>query len=56
MWELGKILEEIKKKKDRCLEILKIEINVRELDEARGKYKGLSDAENIIKKHVDDGR
>lgn len=55
MQELEKILEEIEQKKERCLNIVKIEVEPMEITAHRERYKGLCMAEEIIRKHMNDG-
>lgn len=55
MQELEKILEEIEQKKERCLNIVKIEVEPMEITTHRERYKGLCMAEEIIRKHMNDG-
>lgn len=52
MQELEKILEEIEIKKKKCLDIVRIEIDPMEITKNREQYKGLSIAENVIRKHM----
>ena len=52
---LEKILEEIEQKKERCLNIVKIEVEPMEITTHRERYKGLCMAEKIIRKHMNDG-
>ena len=52
---LEKILEEIEQKKERCLNIVKIEVEPMEITTHRERYKGLCMAEEIIRKHMNDG-
>ena len=53
MWD--KILEEIEIKKKKCLDIVRVEIDPMEIAIHREQYKGLRMAEDIIRKHMDDG-
>lgn len=55
MQELKKILEEIEQKKERCLNIVKIEVEPMEITTHRERYKGLCMAEEIIRRHMNDG-
>lgn len=55
MQNLEKILEEIEQKKERCLNIVKIEVEPMEITAHRERYKGLCMAEEIIRKHMNDG-
>ena len=55
MKKLEKILEEIEQKKERCLNIVKIEVEPMEITTHRERYKGLCMAEEIIRKHMNDG-
>ena len=55
MQELEKILEEIEMKKKKCLDIVRVEIDPMEITIHREQYKGLRMAEDIIRKHMDDG-
>ena len=55
MRELEKILEEIEIKKEKCLDIVRIEIDPMEIAIHREQYKGLRMAEDIIRKHMNDG-
>lgn len=55
MQELEKILEEIEQKKENCLNVVKIEIDTMEITIHRERYKGLCMAEEIIRKHINDG-
>ena len=55
MQELEKILEEIEIKKEKCLDIVRIEIDPMEIAIHREQYKGLRMAEDIIRKHMNDG-
>ena len=55
MQELEKILEEIEVKKEKCLDIVRIEIDPMEIAIHREQYKGLRMAEDIIRKHMNDG-
>lgn len=52
---LEKILEEIEQKKEKCLNIVKIEVEPMEITIHRERYKGLCVAEKIIRKHMNDG-
>ena len=54
MQNLEKILEEIEQKKERCLNIVKIEVEPMEITTHRERYKGLCMAEEIIRKHMND--
>lgn len=53
MWD--KILEEIEVKKEKCLDIVRVEIDPMEIAIHREQYKGLRMAEDIIRKHMNDG-
>ena len=53
MWD--KILEEIEMKKEKCLDIVRVEIDPMEIAIHREQYKGLRMAEDIIRKHMNDG-
>ena len=53
--ELEKILEEIEMKKKKCLDIVRVEIDPMEITIHREQYKGLRMAEDIIRKHMNDG-
>ena len=55
MQELKKILEEIEMKKKKCLDIVRVEIDPMEITIHREQYKGLRMAEDIIRKHMNDG-
>ena len=55
MQELEKILEEIEIKKEKCLDIVRIEIDPMEIAIHREQYKGLRMAEDIIRKHMNGG-
>ena len=55
MQELEKILEEIEMKKKKCLDIVRVEIDPMEITIHREQYKGLRMAEDIIRKHTNDG-
>ena len=55
MLELEKILEEIEMKKKKCLDIVRVEIDPMEITIHREQYKGLRMAEDIIRKHMNDG-
>ena len=55
MQELKKILEEIEMKKKKCLDIVRVEIDPIEITIHREQYKGLRMAEDIIRKHTNDG-
>ena len=55
MQELEKMLEEIEIKKEKCLDIVRIEIDPMEIAIHREQYKGLRMAEDIIRKHMNDG-
>ena len=55
MQELEKILEEIEMKKKKCLDIVRVEIDPMEITIHREQYKGLRMAEDIIRKHMNDG-
>ena len=55
MQELEKILEEIDIKKKKCLDVVKIEVDPMEIAIHREQYKGLHMAEDIIRKHMNDG-
>ena len=55
MQELEKILEEIGMKKKKCLDIVRVEIDPMEITIHREQYKGLRMAEDIIRKHMNDG-
>ena len=55
MKNLEKILEEIEQKKERCLNIVKVEVEPMEITTHRERYKGLCMAEEIIRKHMNDG-
>ncbi len=49
------ILEEIEMKKKKCLDIVRVEIDPMEITIHREQYKGLRMAEDIIRKHMNDG-
>ena len=53
--QLEKILEEIEMKKKKCLDIVRVEIDPMEITIHREQYKGLRMAEDIIRKHMNDG-
>lgn len=53
MWD--KILEEIEIKKEKCLGVVRVEIDPMEIAIHREQYKGLRMAEDIIRKHLNDG-
>ena len=55
MQELEKILEEIELEKEKCLGVVKLEIDPMERAIHREQYKGLRMAEDIIRKHMNDG-
>ena len=55
MQELEKILEEIEQKKEKCLNVVKMEIDPMEITIHREQYKGLCMAEDSIRKHMNDG-
>ena len=55
MQNLERILEEIEQKKEKCLNIVKIEVEPMEITTHRERYKGLCMAEEIIRKHMNDG-
>ena len=55
MQNLEKILEEIEQKKEKCLNIVKIEVEPMEITIHRERYKGLCMAEKIIRRHMNDG-
>ena len=55
MREIDKILEELEEKKKKCLDIVKIEIDPVEITIHREQYKGIRMAEDIIRKHANDG-
>lgn len=55
MQGLEKILEEIEEKKKKHLDIVKIEVDPVEITIHREQYKGLRMAEDIIRKHINDG-
>ena len=55
MQELEKILEEIEMKKKKCLDIVRVGIDPMEITIHREQYKGLRMAEDIIRKHMNDG-
>ena len=55
MQKLEKILEEIGMKKKKCLDIVRVEIDPMEITIHREQYKGLRMAEDIIRKHMNDG-
>lgn len=55
MQELEKILEEIEMNKKKCLDIVRVEIDPMEITIHREQYKGLRMAEDIIRKHMNDG-
>lgn len=55
MRELERILEEIEMKKKKCLDIVRVEIDPMEITIHREQYKGLRMAEDIIRKHMNDG-
>lgn len=50
MWD--KILEEIEMKKEKCLDIVRVEIDPMEIAIHREQYKGLRMAEDIIRRHM----
>lgn len=54
MQELEKILEEIEQKKEKCLNVVKMEIDPMEITIHREQYKGLCMAEESIRKHMND--
>lgn len=54
MQGLEKILEEIEQKKEKCLNIVKVEVEPIEITIHRERYKGLCMAEEIIRKHMND--
>ena len=49
------ILEEIEQKKEKCLNVVKMEIDPMEITIHREQYKGLCMAEESIRKHMNDG-
>ena len=51
MTTLEKILQEIEERKEKCLSVVKIEVDPMEIAIHREQYKGLRMAEDIIKKH-----
>ena len=55
MREIEQILEELEEKKKKCLDIVKIEIDPVEITIHREQYKGMRMAEDIIRKHANDG-
>ena len=55
MQELEKIMEEIEQKKEKCLNVVKMEIDPMEITIHREQYKGLCMAEESIRKHMNDG-
>lgn len=55
MQELDKILEEIEQKKEKCLNVVKMEIDPMEITIHREQYKGLCMAEKSIRKHMNNG-
>lgn len=55
MQELEKILEEIEQKKEKCLNVVKMEIDPMEITIHREQYKGLCMAEKSIRKHMNNG-
>ena len=55
MQELEKILEEIELEKEKRLGVAKVEVDPMEMAIHREPYKGLRVAEDIIRKHMDDG-
>lgn len=55
MQGLEKILEEIEQKKEKCLNVVKMEIDPMEITIHREQYKGLCMAEESIRKHMNDG-
>lgn len=55
MQELQKILEEIELKKEKCLGVVKVEVDPMEIAIHREQYKGLRMAEDIIRKHMNAG-
>ena len=55
MQDLEKILEEIEQKKEKCLNVVKMEIDPMEITIHREQYKGLCMAEESIRKHMNDG-
>lgn len=55
MQKLEKILEEIEMKKKKCLDIVRVEIDPMEITIHREQYKGMRMAEDIIRKHMNDG-
>lgn len=52
---LDQILQEIEEKKEKALNIVKIEVDPMEITINREQYKGLRMAEEIIRKHLNDG-
>ena len=56
MQRLEKILNEIESKKEKCLDVVKVEIDPMEITIHREQYKGLHMAEQIIRKHMNDGK
>lgn len=55
MQELEKVMEEIEQKKEKCLNVVKIEMDPMEITIHREQYKGLCMAEEIIRNHMNDG-
>ena len=55
MGTLEKILEEIEAKKKGCLDVIKTEVDPMEITIHREQYKGMRKAENVIRKHMNDG-
>lgn len=54
MQRLEKILNEIESKKEKCLDVVRVEIDPMEITIHREQYKGLRMAEQIIHKHMND--
>ena len=55
MQELEKILEEIEKEKKKRMDVIRIEVDPMKIAINREQYKGLRMAEDIIRKHINDG-
>lgn len=55
MQGLEKILKEIEQKKEKCLNVVKMEIDPMEITIHREQYKGLCMAEESIRKHMNNG-
>ena len=54
MQRLEKILNEIESKKEKCLDVVRVELDPMEITIHREQYKGLRMAEQIIHKHMSD--